>query len=216
MLCFGLPAGHGENRGEKELDRKNSRTHILNVARKLFLKQGYNGVSLREIAAAAGLTTGAVYHHFKNKKEIYNAICFEAGDMLVSLFHESEINQDTPSKKLISIYDSFISFFYRHRDYYNILMEYKAEYSGGKGDSEDIIKKMAEVAGVVEPPILQGIDEGIFRTIDPKLLAMFLAAVSEGMLQYKKIGLFDYMGISDSDFRSFMYELVGRGIRSDP
>lgn len=173
-------------------------------------------MSLRQVAAAAGLTTGAVYHHFKNKKEMYRAICFEAGDMLVSLFHESEMKQDTPSRKLISIFDSFVSFFDRHRDYYNILMEYKAEYSGSKGEGEDIIiKKMAEVTGVVEPPILQGIQEGIFRPIDPKLLAMFLAAVSEGMLQYKKIGLFRFMEITDSEFRSFMYELVGRGIRSD-
>ena len=50
--------------------RKNNRQHILDIARKLFLEYGYNGISIRNIAKKAKLTTGAIYFHFKNKKEI--------------------------------------------------------------------------------------------------------------------------------------------------
>lgn len=40
---------------------------ILDAAKELFLNNGYEAVSLEEIAASAGLTRGAVYWHFQNK-----------------------------------------------------------------------------------------------------------------------------------------------------
>lgn len=37
----------------------------------LFLRKGYRAASLQEIAAALGVTKGALYHHFPNKRELY-------------------------------------------------------------------------------------------------------------------------------------------------
>lgn len=44
-----------------------TRRRILGVAASLFVERGYFGVSIRDIAAAAGITNGAVYGHFKTK-----------------------------------------------------------------------------------------------------------------------------------------------------
>ena len=68
--------------------RKNNRDRILKTARQLLPRYGYNGVSIRAIAEKARLTTGAIYFHFKDKKDIYRTICFEAIDMLISNFRE--------------------------------------------------------------------------------------------------------------------------------
>ena len=43
------------------------------------------------------------------------------------------------------------------------------------------------------------------------MLSVLLAAVTEGMLQLKKLGMFDYMKISDADFRKFMGDTIGQG-----
>ncbi|AUN02083.1 TetR/AcrR family transcriptional regulator [Clostridium botulinum] len=45
--------------------------HILEAAIMKFTENGLDKTSLREIASAAGLTTGAIYHHFKNKDELF-------------------------------------------------------------------------------------------------------------------------------------------------
>lgn len=50
---------------------KRSRTQILNAALELFSHQGYRATSMREIADRAGLSTGNVYHHFKDKEAIF-------------------------------------------------------------------------------------------------------------------------------------------------
>ncbi|WP_346940198.1 TetR/AcrR family transcriptional regulator [Clostridium sp.] len=44
---------------------------ILDAAISVFIENGFEETSLREIASAAGLTTGAIYHHFKNKDELF-------------------------------------------------------------------------------------------------------------------------------------------------
>ena len=51
-----------------------SRTHILDAALRLFSHQGYRATSMRDIAAGAGVSTGNVYHHFKEKEAIFREL----------------------------------------------------------------------------------------------------------------------------------------------
>lgn len=48
-----------------------SRALVLDAALALFSHQGYRATSMRDIAARAGVSTGAVYHHFKDKEAIF-------------------------------------------------------------------------------------------------------------------------------------------------
>ena len=43
---------------------------IIKISRRLFLAQGYENTSVRQILKKAGLSTGSLYHFFKNKEEI--------------------------------------------------------------------------------------------------------------------------------------------------
>lgn len=54
-----------------------TRKAILQAARKVFTSKGYDVASIDEIAGAARVTSGALYHHFRNKREILRAV-FEA------------------------------------------------------------------------------------------------------------------------------------------
>ena len=46
------------------------RTHLMSTAARLFQKQGYAAISLRKIAAEAGVTTGSLYYYFTDKDQI--------------------------------------------------------------------------------------------------------------------------------------------------
>jgi AcrR family transcriptional regulator len=48
-----------------------SRAQVLDAALVLFSHQGYRATSVREIAEKAGVSTGNVYHHFKDKETIF-------------------------------------------------------------------------------------------------------------------------------------------------
>jgi len=193
--------------------RRNNRDAILATARELFLKHGFNGISIRTIASEAKLTTGAVYFHFKNKKDIYKTICLEATDKLLEKFQNAVAEQSNPQNKLISTYDAYLSFYEDNRDYYNILMEYKSAYdSEDDPEMDEIVQKMNKLIKIMSQAVFEGRDKKMFRDIDPIKLAIFLASVTEGMLQYKKLGILDIAKISDKDFRSFMADIIGYGI----
>lgn len=51
-----------------------SRTQVLDAALALFSHQGYRATSMRDIAERAGVSTGNVYHHFKDKETIFREL----------------------------------------------------------------------------------------------------------------------------------------------
>ena len=52
-----------------------NRQRLVAEARRLFADKGFEGVSVDEVAAAAGLTKGAVYYQFKDKTDLFRAAC---------------------------------------------------------------------------------------------------------------------------------------------
>jgi AcrR family transcriptional regulator len=61
----------------REERSERSRRDLLDAALRLFSHQGYRATSVREIATAAGLSTGNVYHHFGDKEAIFRELLEE-------------------------------------------------------------------------------------------------------------------------------------------
>ncbi|MCG5218013.1 TetR/AcrR family transcriptional regulator [Streptosporangium sp. KLBMP 9127] len=57
--------------------RERTRRTLLHESRRLFATQGYAAVGLSEIVRAAGVTKGALYHHFESKAELFRAVLAE-------------------------------------------------------------------------------------------------------------------------------------------
>jgi AcrR family transcriptional regulator len=71
---------------ERALGRKPTRELILDVAERCFAERGFRGVSVREIAAEVGLKNQAsLYHHFRNKRALYEAVLARGVAALVEL-----------------------------------------------------------------------------------------------------------------------------------
>ncbi|HZC83333.1 MAG TPA: helix-turn-helix domain-containing protein, partial [Rubrobacter sp.] len=54
-----------------------TRRALLDAARSLFAERGYHGAAAEEIVRRAGLTRGALYHHFEDKKDLFRAVVDE-------------------------------------------------------------------------------------------------------------------------------------------
>ena len=51
-----------------------TRRKLLKVGRDLFARRGYNDVPTEEIVRRAGVTRGALYHHFRDKRDLFAAV----------------------------------------------------------------------------------------------------------------------------------------------
>jgi AcrR family transcriptional regulator len=69
---------------------------LLDAARRLFAADGYNATSLDDVVAAAGVTKGALYHHFRSKRDLFRAVFENEERALARVCHEAYIGQDDP------------------------------------------------------------------------------------------------------------------------
>ncbi len=72
--------------------REATRGALITAGRRLFATRGYDNVGTEEIVAAAGVTRGALYHHFDGKRGLFAAV-FEAV--------EQELIENFPVERLI-------------------------------------------------------------------------------------------------------------------
>jgi AcrR family transcriptional regulator len=63
----------GERRTQAERSEA-TRGALITAARPLFAERGYADVGTEEIVRAAGVTRGALYHHFEGKRELFEAV----------------------------------------------------------------------------------------------------------------------------------------------
>ena len=66
----------------------------MEVALDLFTEQGYEATSMRDIAAALGLSPGAFYHHFRSKEAVLVAVCLPLVDGMVRFAEEAKAAPD--------------------------------------------------------------------------------------------------------------------------
>jgi AcrR family transcriptional regulator len=61
-------------KGRKAEQYEHTRRVLLDVARRLFADHGYTGTGTEEVVRQAGVTRGALYYHFRDKRDLFRAV----------------------------------------------------------------------------------------------------------------------------------------------
>lgn len=79
-----------------------TRERILDAAEDVFNARGVSRTTLNEIAEAAGVTRGAIYWHFKNKVELFEAMCDRVrGPMKALVEKTADKDTEDPLEQLV-------------------------------------------------------------------------------------------------------------------
>ncbi|WP_040493576.1 TetR/AcrR family transcriptional regulator [Ilumatobacter nonamiensis] len=89
-------------------DTKSSETReaILGGARQLFGQRGYGAVTNKDLAAAAGVTTGALYHYVDSKLDLYLQVHRDMQLKIYRRFQLADSSQDTFISKLEAVLEA--------------------------------------------------------------------------------------------------------------
>ncbi|AWM27192.1 TetR family transcriptional regulator [Sinorhizobium fredii USDA 205] len=79
-----------------------TRAAILDAARELFIAKGYADTATPDIVAAAGLTRGALYHHFEDKKALFRAVVEQEAGQVAAAIELSDTGQGAPRDALLA------------------------------------------------------------------------------------------------------------------
>src|SRR5262249_32287631 len=84
------------------------RSQLVRVARRLFAERGYAQVPAEEIVAAAGLTRGALYHHFRDKTELFRAVFEEVESEVTAQGAAAAATQPVPEARVRAALGRFL------------------------------------------------------------------------------------------------------------
>src|SRR3954447_582900 len=70
----------------RDVDSAATRRDLLDGARRIFARDGYGATTNRSIALEVGITTGAIYHYFPSKADLYAAVYEQVQDIVHDRF----------------------------------------------------------------------------------------------------------------------------------
>ena len=169
---------------------------ILEVSQRLFLTKGYDNTTIQDIVdELGGLTRGAIYHHFKSKEEIMDALTNK-------MFREKNPFDTVKNQKDL-----------------NGLQKMKMAMSLNQSDKERVNLSLQAIPILKNPRILAGIIESNRQVLSPFWLELLTEGIKDGSIHtdYARelselIPLFDlwltpsiYPATSEEIFRKFLF-----------
>jgi AcrR family transcriptional regulator len=103
--------------------RAETRDRILQAAGEVFTSRGYDGASLDQVAAAAGLTKGAVYSSFSGKDELFFALVADRLDQRLAVVADAVDGQRDLRQLLDEAEDDLAPLFTTQRDWQLLFIE---------------------------------------------------------------------------------------------
>ena len=88
--------------------REATRASLIAAGRELFATRGYDAVGTEDIVAAAGVTRGALYHHFDSKRGLFAAVFEQVERELVENFPLEELTGEDPFASLAAAIELFL------------------------------------------------------------------------------------------------------------
>ncbi len=90
------------------LDTDERRAQLLELARTVFTERAYDDVSIDDIAAAAGISKGLLYHYFPTKRDLYVAGLRETSRALIGSVSAAIDDDKPPAERVRSALDAYL------------------------------------------------------------------------------------------------------------
>jgi len=103
------PAQHGQHPRTKAAQREATVAALITAARELFAERGYAAVATEEIVQRAGVTRGALYHHFRGGKEdLFRAVLVQVSAEIVQRVSQAAGSTEDPWEELVRGSEAFL------------------------------------------------------------------------------------------------------------
>ena len=157
------------------------REAVVAAAARVFVRDGFQSASLREIAAEAGLTTGAIYSNFDGKGDLFLAVLEEKLDPRLELMYEAA--RDAPTGGVgARVGEQFAAYLKQRRRWLILLIEFWAQSARDPKLSRKFGDRHAKLRAAISEVLAErAATNGVSLVLPPGELAMLLVALTNGM-----------------------------------
>ena len=153
-----------------------TRTALLKTARRFFAERGYADTATEDIVRRARVTRGALYHHFKDKQDLFKAVLHEEQLKVAARCTEAAAKQTDPWRALMTANEAFLEACLDPAVQQIILIDAPAVLGSEGFRQSDESYYLAGMKAAIEASIAAGIIEK--QPVEP-LAHMLMGAMNE-------------------------------------
>lgn len=173
--------------------REDLKKKILDAARELFLKNGYEATSMRKIASAIGISPTAIYLYYKDKSDVMHALHSEGFQQLNSRF--AVLAQvDNAFERIKAMGRIYMQFALENADYYRLMfiMKEPIEFLDNHCAGEEWDEGSQAFYALVHT-IEACMQEGYFKDQEARQTALLVWSAMHGLCSLNLSGHLDHI-----------------------
>ena len=185
----------------KHKSQDERRNQILAAAKECFIRNGYAHTRVDDIARESGLSKGGIYFHFKSKRDIFDALLENQQQATATLVREIEASDAPVVDKLTQLGTMMLRNFAEGEDHAKFLIVL-AEMGIREADVyQKVVGAHEAYVETLARYIRAGIASGEIRDMDPRMAALFMKFLLDGLEQGLALGYnFDVLEFAATGF----------------
>ena len=186
--------------------KDNSKEQILEAAMKVFVKNGFSETRMDDIAENSGLSKGAIYHHYKSKKDLFLALIdFWEEYFFFKIFFNKDIESKNSADLLRDMAKDMIETFKNRK--YILLAE--LEFWSLANHDEDVRAKTEalyiKLMKLIRTIISKGVNSNEFKKLDVDVAALSVMTSLQGVIWFS---IFQDKNISAEQYLNNVIEFI--------
>jgi AcrR family transcriptional regulator len=195
------PAGRAAAPAANGAVRSQRRADMVRIASELFAQKGFRATTVREIAEAAGILSGSIYHHFDSKEAIGDEVLSGFLDEVLADYRSAVSTGTDPADVLERIVRSSSHTLVRHHAALTMLQN-DWNYFSTQPRFAYMRKDLREIERIWITQLERGKDAGVFRPdLDVKLTYRLLRDILWLPMNWRQAGGFSTDQVVDALLR---------------
>lgn len=210
----------------QESTSTDKKQHIMDTAESLFSKNGFDATSTREIAETAGVNVAMISYYFGSKENLLVSIIQRFSHEIRNRIQAAYNLESCPSKRMRRITEAYLDYSFEHPD--PIMIAHRELGVSMRPSLQTTIQETyTHVREMVSSTLIQGQEQGLYRSVDISLLIQGIGSMVDSMTielhTYKRAEIdlcaFNLVDITDPDGRlqikEFIIDLIERFLKKD-
>ena len=177
---------------------------LLAIAREMLVEDGPDAVSMRKVAAAAGVTPMTIYRHFANREALLKTVADNCFAEIAQRWAQRPRSEDL-DQQVAELLDDHLDFALGQPRLYDFVFVEARE--GARRWPDDFRERKSPTLNLVADALLAGMRRGELRDEDEWELALMFAALIHGLVRLYRA---DRICMSEVEFRTACHRFVGR------
>ena len=177
---------------------------IVSKAKQLIERDGLDGLSMRRVAAAAGITAMAIYRHYADRTAVLNAVADEGFAELSARLQKLRLRGDLESR-LLQVADVFLDHALENPKLFELMFFRPRE--GSRQFPGDFRARLSPTATVAADLIAAAMEQGVLRQDDVWEIVFETGAMSQGLIN---LYLGGRVNLSRNEFRALYHRAFKR------